>query len=124
MEPRRSIPRSPVFRKRSAGNAARSIATTQASGDTELAIARQNEQARYDIALNGVKLQSALVKEEAQTGQISRQEELANLLSSETQREDIETQHLRTVPKHIPAGNNGLCYGGNAKSMSLRANRP
>jgi hypothetical protein len=43
--------------------AAKKIATVQTSSDTELAIARQNEQARYDIALNGVKGQASLVKE-------------------------------------------------------------
>jgi hypothetical protein len=81
----------------SASNASRSLATTQASGDTELAIARQNEQGRYDIAVNGAKLQSALVKEQAQTGQISRQEELASLLSLAQQQEDVEARHLEVV---------------------------
>jgi hypothetical protein len=38
-----------------ASDAARKITTAQTSSDTELAIARQNEQTRYDIALNGVK---------------------------------------------------------------------
>lgn len=73
--------------------AAKKIATVQTSSDTELAIARQNEQARYDIALNGVKEQVSLVKEQAQTAQISRQEELSSLLALETQREDIERQY-------------------------------
>src|ERR1700719_3945912 len=45
-----------------ANDAARKITTAQTSSDTELAIARQNEQTRYDIALNGVKGQSSLVK--------------------------------------------------------------
>ncbi|MGH6846771.1 MAG: hypothetical protein ACREC0_04815 [Methylocella sp.] len=75
--------------------AAKQIATVQTSSDTELAIARQNEQARYDIALNGVKGQVSLVKEQAQTGQISRQQELSSLLALDTQREDIERQHLQ-----------------------------
>ncbi|MGH6811307.1 MAG: hypothetical protein ACREDM_02870 [Methylocella sp.] len=65
------------------------------SSDTELAIARQNEQARYDIALNGVKEHVSLVKEHAQTAQISRQQELSSLLALETQREDIERQYLQ-----------------------------
>ncbi len=75
--------------------AAKKIATVQTSSDTELAIARQNEQARYDIALNGVKEQVSLVKEQAQTAQISRQQELSSLLALDTQREDIERQHLQ-----------------------------
>ena len=75
--------------------AAQKIATVQTSSDTELAVARQNEQARYDIALNGAKGQVSLVKEQAQTGQISRQQELSSLLAFETQREDIERQHLQ-----------------------------
>ncbi|MGH6819795.1 MAG: hypothetical protein ACREDU_02910, partial [Methylocella sp.] len=50
---------------------AKNIATVQTMSDTELAIARQNEQTRYNIALNGVRGQSSLVKERAQTAQIS-----------------------------------------------------
>ena len=76
-------------------DATRKIATAQTSSADELAIARQNEQARYDIALNGVKDQSSLIKQQSQTAQISHQEELASLLSLETQREDIEHQHLQ-----------------------------
>lgn len=80
------------------GNAAaKKIATVQTSSDTELAIARQNEQARYGIALNGVKGQLSLVKEQAQTGQISRQQELSSLLALESQRENIERQHLQVL---------------------------
>src|ERR1700720_2959603 len=63
--------------------AAKKIVTVQTSSDTELAIARQNEQARYDIALNGVKGQVSLIKEQAATAQISRQEELSSLLALE-----------------------------------------
>jgi hypothetical protein len=84
--------------------AAKKIATVQTSSDTELAIARQNEQARYDIALNGVKGQVSLVKEQAQTGQISRQEELSSLLALETQREGIERQHLQFVESTYQQG--------------------
>ena len=80
------------------------ITTAQTSSDTELAIARQNEQNRYDIALNGVKGQSSLVKEQAQTAQISRQEELSSLLALETQREDIERQHLQFVESTYQQG--------------------
>ena len=84
--------------------AAKQIATVQTSSDTELAIARQNEQARYDIALNGVKGQVSLVKEQAQTGQISRQQELSSLLALETQREDIERQYLQFVQNTYQQG--------------------
>jgi hypothetical protein len=38
-----------------ASDAARKFAMAQTACDTEIAIARQNEQARSDIALNGVK---------------------------------------------------------------------
>ncbi|MGH6935870.1 MAG: hypothetical protein ACRED2_06775, partial [Methylocella sp.] len=77
--------------------AAKNIATVRTMSDTELAIARQNERTRYDIALNGVREQVSLVKEQAQTAQISRQEELSNLLAIDTQREGIERQHLQFV---------------------------
>jgi hypothetical protein len=77
--------------------ATKKIATVQTSSDTELAIARQNVQAQYDIASNGVKEQVSLVKEQAQTAQISRQQELSSLLALETQREDIERQYLLFV---------------------------
>jgi hypothetical protein len=87
-----------------ASDAARKITTAQSSSDTELAIARQNEQTRYDIALNGVKGQSSLVKEQAQTAQISRQEELSGLLALETQREGIERQHLEFLQSTYQQG--------------------
>ncbi|MGH6838719.1 MAG: hypothetical protein ACREDT_07940 [Methylocella sp.] len=77
--------------------ATKKIATVQSSSDTELAISRQNEQARYDIALNGVKGQASLVKEQAQIGQISRQQELSSLLALNAQRTDIERQYLQSV---------------------------
>ncbi len=85
-------------------DAAKKIATVQTSSDTELAIARQNAQARYDIALNGVKGQVSLVKEQAQTAQISRQEELSSLLALETQREDVERQYLQFVESTYQQG--------------------
>ncbi|MGH6857591.1 MAG: hypothetical protein ACRECP_08115, partial [Methylocella sp.] len=84
--------------------AAKKIATVQTSSDTELAIARQNEQARYDIALTGVKGQVSLVNEQAQTGQISRQQELASLLALDKQREDIERQHLQILQSTYQQG--------------------
>jgi len=54
--------------------------------------------------LNGVKDQSSLIKEQAQTAQISRQEELSSLLSLETQREDIERQHLQFLQSTYQQG--------------------
>jgi hypothetical protein len=84
--------------------AAKNIATVRTSSDTELAIARQSVQAQYDVALNGVKEQVSLVKEQAQTGQISRQQELSSLLALETQREDIERQYLQFVQNTYQQG--------------------
>ncbi len=83
---------------------AKKIATLQTASDTELAIARQNEQAQYDIAENGVRKQVSLVKEQAQTAQISRQGELASLLALETQREGIERQHLQFLESTYQQG--------------------
>jgi len=84
--------------------AAKNIATVRTSSDTELAIARQSVQAQYDIASNGVKEQVSLVKEQAQTGQISRQQELSSLLALEAQREDIERQYLQFVQNTYQQG--------------------
>ncbi|PNE12923.1 MAG: hypothetical protein CR217_00070 [Beijerinckiaceae bacterium] len=84
--------------------AAKNIATVRTSSDTELAIARQSVQAQYDIASNGVKEQVSLVKEQAQTGLISRQQELSSLLALETQREDIERQYLQFVQNTYQQG--------------------
>ena len=85
-----------------ASNAAQQIASTKSASDAELAIARQTEQGRTDIALNGLKLQESLIKEQAQTGQISRQQELAELLAAEKQREEIEAQHLLALRDSYP----------------------
>ncbi len=84
--------------------AARNIATVRTMSDTELAIARQNERTRYDIALNGVREQVSLVKEQAQTAQISRQEELSRLLALNTQREGLERQHLQFLQSTYQQG--------------------
>jgi hypothetical protein len=78
-----------------ASNSARNTATVQTLSDTELAIARQNEQAQYDIDLNGVKERSSLIRQQAQAAQITHGEELSSLLSLERQREGIELQHLQ-----------------------------
>ncbi len=85
-------------------SAAQKIASARSSSDADLAIARQAEQARYDIALNGLSLQSSLIKEQAQTGQMSRQQELASLLASEREREDIEAGHLQTLQSMYQQG--------------------
>jgi len=69
----------------------------RASGDEVLAIARVNAREQYDIALNGIKSQESAVKEEAQTAQISHEQELASLLALERQREDVETRYLLAV---------------------------
>lgn len=84
--------------------AAQTITSAQASSDSQLAIARQAEQGRYDIALNAVAVQSSLIKQQAQTGQMSRQEELASLLASEKQREDIEARHLQALQSTYQQG--------------------
>ena len=80
-----------------ASNAAQKVSSAQSSSDADLALARQAEKARYDIALNGLSLQSSVIKEEAQTGQMSRRQELAELLASEREREDIEARHLQAL---------------------------
>ena len=51
-----------------------------------------------------MKEQVSLVKEQAQTGQISRQQELSSLLALETQREDIERQYLQFVQNTYQQG--------------------
>ncbi|QBR70660.1 hypothetical protein CU048_04510 [Beijerinckiaceae bacterium] len=91
-----------------ASEAARRIATVQASSDAELAIARQSEQTQYEIALNNIRDQTAAVKAQAQTAQISRQEELSNLLKVESQREEIERQHLQFLQSTYQQG--GAAY--------------
>ncbi|WP_374308837.1 hypothetical protein [Methylocella sp.] len=90
-----------------AGSAARDAASAREVGESGLAAARQAEQARYDIELNGAKLRAGLIREQAQTGQISRQEELGQLLAAERQREDIEAVHLRTLQGLYEQGSAG-----------------
>ncbi len=85
-------------------NAAQKITSAKSASDADIAIARQGEQARYDIALNGLSLQSSLIKEQAQTGQMSRQQELASLLASEQEREDVEARHLQTLQSTYQQG--------------------
>ena len=77
-----------------ARNASQQASVEEATGDAALANARRVQQARYENALEGVKRQSALIKEQSQANQISRQEELTSLLGLESQREDIELRCL------------------------------
>ncbi|MGH6834935.1 MAG: hypothetical protein ACREC9_05125 [Methylocella sp.] len=84
--------------------AAKKIATVRTASDTEIAVARQNEQARYNIALSGVNEQVSLVKEQAQSGQISRQQELSGLLALDTKREDIDRQYLQFLESTYQQG--------------------
>jgi hypothetical protein len=78
-----------------ANTAAQRISAAQTSSDAVLTMARQNEQAQSNIALNGVREQSSLSEGRAQMSELARQEELTGLLALEAQREAIERQHLQ-----------------------------
>jgi hypothetical protein len=78
-----------------ANTAAQRISAAQTSSDAVLTMARQNEQAQSNIALNGVREQSSLIEGRAQMSELARQEELTGLLALEAQREAIERQHLQ-----------------------------
>lgn len=69
-----------------------------------LADASQLESARYQIAMNGVKMNQALVKEEAQTSQLSHAQERAALLALEDEREGIERQYWQSKLSSAEAG--------------------
>jgi hypothetical protein len=81
----------------SAQNAAQAAQTSRAASETQLAIAREQANAQSRIALDGVKMQEALVREQTQTAQTSHEQQLQSLLALEAEREAIERQHLRTV---------------------------
>jgi hypothetical protein len=104
-----------------ASNAARKLAVAQTSSSEELAIARQNEQAQYDTALNGLKEQSSLIEERAQMAQISRQDELNGLLALESQREAIERQYLQFQQNTYQQGS--LAYTAAQGRMEETANQ-
>ena len=87
-----------------AASLAQRTAATQAASDEQLAIARVADRGSYDIALNGIKTQESLVKEAAQTAQISRGEELTALLQLEAQRETIARDHLDFVKSTYAEG--------------------
>ena len=80
-----------------AQSAAQAAQTSRDANETQLAIAREQANAQYRLALDGVKMQEALVKEQTQTSQISDQQQLQSLLALEAQREAIERQHLQAV---------------------------
>jgi hypothetical protein len=76
-----------------ATNAAQRVSSIQTSSVAELSVARQTEASRYAVALNGVREQISLVRQQAQTAQITRQQELTSLLGLDRQREEIERRH-------------------------------
>lgn len=80
-----------------ANSTAQKLQSAAQAGAEILAIEREQENARYQIALNGVKMSQALVKEEAQTAQMSHEQERASLLALEAEREAIEQRHLQTL---------------------------
>lgn len=73
---------------------ARRLDLVKSGSDEELDAARAGDRAQTDIALDAVKVKQSQVKEEAQLSQISNDEERAQLLALEADREDIERQHL------------------------------
>ena len=77
-----------------AAGVARQTSLVQGASDDQLAIARQGDRAATDIALDAVKLKQSQVKEEAQLSQVSHDEERAQLLALEADREGIARQHL------------------------------
>jgi hypothetical protein len=80
-----------------ANSSTQSVQSTAQASVQILAIEREQANARYQIALNGVKMNQALVKEEAQTAQMSNEQERAGLLALEDQRESLGRQHLQAL---------------------------
>ena len=80
-----------------ASSTAQRLQTAQQAGSQMLAIERERENASYRIALTGVKMNQALVREEVQTGRASHEQQLASLLALEDQREAIERRHLQSL---------------------------
>lgn len=78
-------------------SATQAVQASRSASATQIAIARDQADAQYQIALDGVKMQDALVKEQTQTSQISRQQQLQSLLALEDQREALERKHLQAV---------------------------
>lgn len=77
-----------------AAGVARRLDLVKAGSDEELAAARAGDRAQTDIALDGIRLKQSQVKEEAQLSQISHEEERAQMLALEAEREEIEARHL------------------------------
>jgi len=98
-----------------ANTAAQRINAVQASNNTVLALTRQNEQAQYDIALNGITEQSSIINAKAQISDLSRQEELSGLLALETQREGIEREHLQYLQNAFQEGT--LAYAASQRKI-------
>ncbi|MHB8885805.1 MAG: hypothetical protein ACYC5H_12160 [Methylovirgula sp.] len=87
-----------------ANSTAQRLQSAQQAGAQMLAMAREREDASYRIALTGVKLNQALVREEVQTGQASHEQQLASLLALEDEREAIERRHLQSLSLNAAAG--------------------
>ncbi len=68
-----------------AQSATQAAQATRDASVTQLAIAREQANAQYQVALDGVKMQEALVREQTQTSQISQQQQLQSLLALEDQ---------------------------------------
>ena len=77
----------------SAGVAQR-LSLVKGESDQELAVTRAGDRAATDIALDAVKLKQSQVQEEAQLAQMSRADEVSQLLALEADREAIERRHL------------------------------
>ncbi len=77
-----------------AAGVARRTDLVRGASDEQLAIARQGDRAETDIELDAVKLKQSEVKEAAQLSQTSHDEERAQLLALEADREAIERNHL------------------------------
>jgi hypothetical protein len=80
-----------------ASSAVQKAKSAKEGSDNELAIAREQETTQFDIAMNGVKMQEAVIKSSAQTAQTSHQQELTSLLALENEREAIELRHLQVL---------------------------
>ena len=77
-----------------AAGAAQRLDLARTGSDEELAVARAGDRAQTDIALDAVKVKQSQVKEDAQLSQISHDDERAQLLALEDDREEIERRHL------------------------------
>jgi hypothetical protein len=93
-----------------ANSAVQRVQAAKDAGDNGLAIAREQEAAKFDIAMNGVKMQEAVLKEAAQTAQISHQQETASLLELENEREAIELRHLQILQSSYDANSSQYAH--------------